>query len=200
LESRPARRVADSSSKDPALDLAMHIDDQVRLVRPDGWRGVQAREQVIKAALYKVTEANAAPRVTRKHSSLHLQVRPGADKDKKREIMDVWYREQLKEESGQFIEKWERVIGVTVDGFFVQSMKTKWGSANPENGTIRLNTELAKKPKQCLEYLVVHEMVHLLEATHNHRFQALMDRFMPRWHLHRQELNRLPVRHESWFY
>ena len=83
---------------------------------------------------------------------------------------------------------------------FVQRMKTKWGSCNPRTRTIRLNTDLAKKPVECLEYLIVHELVHLLEPTHNARFIALMDQFMPKWQSCRQLLNRLPVRHESWGY
>ncbi len=91
-------------------------------------------------------------------------------------------------------------MGVKVERFFVQRMKTKWGSCNPRTHSIRLNTELAKKPPECLEYIVVHEMVHLLEPTHNARFVALMDRFMPKWQFHRDQLNRLPVRHENWEY
>jgi predicted metal-dependent hydrolase len=91
-------------------------------------------------------------------------------------------------------------MGVTVRRFFVQRMKTKWGSCNHGAGTIRLNTDLAKKPRECLEYIVVHEMAHLVEPTHNERFLALMDRFMPKWQSVRQELNRLPVRHEDWNY
>jgi predicted metal-dependent hydrolase len=77
-------------------------------------------------------------------------------------------------------------------------MKTKWGSCNDERGTIRLNSELAKKPRECLEYIVVHEMVHLFERTHNQRFLALMDQFMPKWESYRDRINRLPVRHEDW--
>lgn len=92
------------------------------------------------------------------------------------------------------------ILGVSVSRFFVQQMKTKWGSCNPHARTIRLNTELAKKPKECLEYIVLHEMVHLLEPTHNARFVALMDRFMPKWQLCLQGLNRLPVRHADWGY
>jgi hypothetical protein len=91
-------------------------------------------------------------------------------------------------------------MGVTVERFYVQQMKTKWGSCNPRAGTIRLNTEVAKKPKECLEYIVVHEMAHLLEPTHNARFIALMDGFMPHWRLRRNHLNQLPVRHEEWAY
>ena len=91
-------------------------------------------------------------------------------------------------------------MGVKVAGFFVQRMKTKWGSCNPHARTIRLNTELAKKPRECLEYIIVHELIHFLEPTHNARFIALMNQFMPKWQSRRQRLNRLPVRHESWEY
>jgi predicted metal-dependent hydrolase len=89
---------------------------------------------------------------------------------------------------------------VKVERFFVQRMKTKWGSCNHRVRTIRLNTELAKKPRECLEYIVVHEMTHLLEPTHNARFVALMDQFMPQWRFYRDQLNRLPVSHEDWAY
>lgn len=84
--------------------------------------------------------------------------------------------------------------------FFVQRMKTKWGGCNPAAGNIRINTELAKKPPESLEYIVVHEMVHLLEPTHNDRFRALMDRFVPKWQHYLEQLNRLPVSHEDWAY
>lgn len=83
---------------------------------------------------------------------------------------------------------------------FVQRMKTRWGSSNATTGSIRLNSELAKKPRECLEYLVVHEMAHLLESTHNSRFVALMDQFMPNWQVYREMLNRLPVAHDCWKY
>jgi hypothetical protein len=96
--------------------------------------------------------------------------------------------------------KWTTVLGVTVPRVFVQRMKTKWGSCNPPGGTIRLNTELARKPPECLEYLVVHELTHLREPTHSPRFVALMDQFLPAWRSVRQTLNRLPVRHEDWEY
>lgn len=91
-------------------------------------------------------------------------------------------------------------MGVSAKGFYVRRMKTKWGSCNHRAGTIRLNTELARKPAECLEYIVVHELVHLLEPTHNARFVALMDKFMPRWQFYREVLNRLPVRQETWSY
>ena len=114
--------------------------------------------------------------------------------------MEAWYRERLKEAVPPLLDKWPPLLGVAVERFFVQRMKTKWGSCNHKARTIRLNTELAKKPPECLEYIVVHELVHLLEPTHNARFVALMDRFMPKWQFHRQVLNRLPVRRESWSY
>lgn len=91
-------------------------------------------------------------------------------------------------------------MGVTVDRFYIQQMKTKWGSCNPRASTIRLNTELAKKPKHCLEYIVVHEMAHILVRHHNDRFTALMDKFMPQWRHYREELNRRPLGHETWGY
>jgi predicted metal-dependent hydrolase len=91
-------------------------------------------------------------------------------------------------------------MGVKVDTVFVQRMKTKWGSCNPSRRTIRLNTDLAKKPRECLEYIVVRELAHMLEPTHNAQFIALMDQFMPKWQSYRQMLNRLPVRHERWEY
>jgi predicted metal-dependent hydrolase len=87
-----------------------------------------------------------------------------------------------------------------VERTFVQRMKTRWGRCNPTTRTIRLNTDLAKKPRVCLEYLVVHEMLHLVEPTHNARFVAMMDRAMPQWRAYREQLNRLPVRHEEWAY
>lgn len=91
-------------------------------------------------------------------------------------------------------------MGVKVRRLFIQKMKTKWGSCNHRTGSIRLNTDLARKPRECLEYIVVHEMVHLIEPTHNERFIALMNQFMPKWRSYRDVLNRLPVRHESWDY
>ncbi len=98
------------------------------------------------------------------------------------------------------IAKWEPILGVRVDHYFVQRMKTRWGSCNSDSRSIRLNTELAKKPPECLEYVVVHEMVHLLEPTHNSNFVSLMDKFMPHWRHLREELNREPLSHVEWEY
>ena len=127
-------------------------------------------------------------------------VRPGTDETAREEVVAGWYRQLLKTAVPPLIEAWEPRLKVKVSGFYVQQMKTKWGSCNPSSGTIRLNTELAKKPKECIEYIVVHEMIHLIEPTHGPRFIALMDRFMPAWRETRELLNRLPARHERWNY
>jgi len=129
-----------------------------------------------------------------------LRIRPGSDDAKRRDIIEDWYRQQVKAVTADLIGKWEPIIGVSVAGFYVRRMKTRWGSCNSEARTIRLNTDLAKKPRECLEYIIVHEMIHLLEPSHNERFQALMNQFMPDWEHRRQVLNRLPVRHENWVY
>ena len=134
------------------------------------------------------------------HSKMLLRIRPGSGEEKKQDILDEWYRDQLKIAVPPLLAKWEPLLGVSISGFIVRKMKTKWGSCSPGLKTIRLNTELAKKPPECLEYITVHEMIHLLEPTHNFRFVALMDQFMPRWRFCRETLNRLPVRHERWAY
>src|SRR5205807_4022419 len=115
-------------------------------------------------------------------------------------ILEEWQREQLRNAVPPLIEKWERLMGVKVRRFFVQRMKTKWGCCNHRAGSIRLNTDLARKPRECLEYIVVHEMVHLKEPTHNERFLAFIDRYLPQWRLLRDELNAAPLAHESWKY
>ena len=150
--------------------------------------------------LLTVTESDQSPSVELTHNRMRLRVRPGTDVHKRQAIVEEWYRAQLKQAVPPLIAKWEPLIGVKVNQFFVQRMKTKWGSCNAATHSIRLNTDLAKKPQECLEYIVVHEMVHLLESTHNARFVSLMDRFMPKWQFYREALNRLPVRHEHWDY
>ena len=129
-----------------------------------------------------------------------LRVRPGTTDAKKDAIVEEWYRRQIKEAIPLLMARWEPKIGVKVEGFYVRRMKTKWGSCNPRARTIRLNTELAKKPPECLEYVLVHELTHLLEPTHNARFVSLMDQFMPAWRYNRDVLNQLPVRREEWSY
>ncbi len=150
--------------------------------------------------LLKVIEVDQAPRVELKHGKMLLRVRPGSGRDKRDAIVAEWYRQQLRFALPSIVAKWEALMGVKVERVFVRQMKTRWGSCNPRSKSIRLNTDLAKKPSECLEYIVVHEMVHLLEATHNSRFVALMDQFVPRWRFYRDQLNQLPVRHEEWTY
>jgi hypothetical protein len=116
------------------------------------------------------------------------------------EIVSSWYRQLLRDAVPSIIKAWEPRLKVSVTGIYVQQMKTRWGSCNPKARTIRLNTSLATKPKECLEYLVVHEMAHIVEPTHGPRFLALMDRVLPHWRDTRELLNRLPARHERWNY
>lgn len=150
--------------------------------------------------LLDLLEVDAAPRVEVNHNKLVLRVRPGASEDTKRSVVANWYRHQLKEAVPPTIAKYERLMGVEVARFFVQRMKTKWGGCNPETHTIRLNAELAKKPPECAEYIVVHEMAHLIERRHNDRFVAIMDQYLPQWRHFRESLNALPLAHDSWTY
>ena len=153
-----------------------------------------------KRYLMKVVKKNEKPSVNLKHNTITLQVRPGAQQSKMREVMDEWYRQKLKERIGTLVSEWESRLGVEVGSFVVRKMKTRWGSCTPQSQTIYINLELAKKPLECLEYIMVHEMLHLIEATHNTRFIALMDNFLPKWRFYRGKLNRLPVRPELWQY
>lgn len=153
-----------------------------------------------KRYLLKIEEQDAAPAVELKHNKMILRIRPVTSHERKQEILEAWYREQLKAALPPLIEKWESLMGVKVRRFFVQKMRTKWGSCSHDTRNIRLNTDLAKKPPECLEYIVVHELAHLLEPTHNTRFIALMDQSIPKWRFYKDQLNRLPVRHEDWGY
>jgi predicted metal-dependent hydrolase len=153
-----------------------------------------------KRYLLKIVEADAAPEVMLKHSKLLLRVRPGTSDETQQAIVARWYREQIKVAMPDLIAKWEPKMGVTVKRFFVRQMKTKWGSCNPCKRSIRLNTDLAKKPLQCLEYIVAHEMAHLLVRRHNDQFSNLMDRCLPNWKVLRQTLNATPLAHANWDY
>jgi predicted metal-dependent hydrolase len=153
-----------------------------------------------KRYLLKVEEIDAGPQVEIKHNKIILRIRPATSHEKKQAIFEAWYRETLNKVVPVLITKWEPLMGVKVERFFVQRMKTKWGSCSPSSKSIRLNTDLARKPPECLEYILVHEMTHLLEPTHNNRFITLMDQFMPKWRFYKDELNKLPFRHENWVY
>jgi predicted metal-dependent hydrolase len=150
--------------------------------------------------LLKLAEEEAAPTVTIHPGSLLLRVRPGTSQAQRDAVMAGWYRRQVRDAAAEVIGTWESILGVRVHRLFVQRMKTRWGSCNPETRTIRLNTELAKKPLQCLEYILVHELMHLLERRHDARFVELMDRHLPQWRQSRDLLNGLPLAHEEWGY
>lgn len=136
----------------------------------------------------------------RNNAFIELAVPPGADRAARERVLERWYRAQLRQCIPPLLEKWQPVIGVSVNEVRVKKMKTRWGSCNSEAGRIWLNLELMKKSPQCLEYVLVHEMVHLLERHHNERFQSFMDRFLPDWCLRRDELNRAPLAYSNWRY
>ena len=151
--------------------------------------------------LLHVTERSGPPAVSiRNNKILDLFTRPGSDTAQRERVLATWYRRRLKEEIAPLIAKWEGIIGVQVAAWGVKQMKTKWGTCNIEARRIWLNLELIKKPAHCLEYIIVHEMVHLLERHHNERFVAYMNRFMPLWQYYREELNGEPLGHETWEY
>jgi predicted metal-dependent hydrolase len=160
--------------------------------------GQESRYVWGKRYLFSVSESAGRPSLAfgerLGQDCMLLQVRPGTPADKRRAIEEAWYRDRLKEAVPPLLAKWQPVMGVAVERFFVRRMKTLWGSCNHKAHTIRLNSELAKRPAELLEYVVVHELVHLLEPSHNARFVTLMDRFLPEWQAHRQELNRQPIR------
>jgi predicted metal-dependent hydrolase len=146
-----------------------------------------------KPYLLKVIAVETVPQLKLVDDCLLLQVQPLATEAQKCAIVDKFYRQQIEAALPPLISKWERSMGVETKNVTVRKMKTKWGSCTPALGTIRFNIELAKKPPECLEYVVVHELAHLIEPSHNYRFTALMDRFLPTWKIDRSELNRLAI-------
>lgn len=148
--------------------------------------------------LLSVREKEAKPSVRLTHRSITLTVRPGSNREKRKAVMNAWYRSLLHETVPELISRWEPKLGVKVAGYFLQRMKTKWGGCNHRARNIRLNTELVKKPKDLLEYVVVHEMLHLIEPTHSERFLTLLSKHYPAWREARAELNELPLGAEAW--
>ena len=133
-------------------------------------------------------------------STLEMAVTKGANRQKREAILNQWYRDQLKALVPPLLAKWQQILGVEARNWGIQRMKTKWGSCNPDTKRVLLNLELAKKLPDCLEYLVVHELTHLLERRHNERFIALMDEHMPKWRQHQKALTAEPLGHEDWKY
>jgi predicted metal-dependent hydrolase len=149
--------------------------------------------------LLNVIYQNTTPKVEIKNKKyIDLFVRPNSTTEQRERVMAKWYRQRLKERIPVLIEKWQKVIGVQVNGWEVKQMKTKWGTCRIEAKRIWLNLELAKKPANCLEYIIVHELVHLLERNHNDRFISLMNKFMPQWRFHQKELNQLMLSYKDW--
>ena len=148
--------------------------------------------------LLLVREEEAKPSVHLTHRSITLTVRPGSNTAKRAAVMHEWHKSLLHDAVPELIRRWEPKLGVRVAGYFLQRMKTKWGGCNHRARHIRLNTELVKKPKDLLEYVVVHEMLHLIAPTHSEQFLALMNKHYPAWREARAELNELPLCAEAW--
>ena len=154
-----------------------------------------------KRYLWNVIEVDAKPKVEIKGKRrIDLYVRPNSSTQKKHEVLTEWYRSQLKKQIPPIIEKWQKKLNLKVNNWQVKLMKTKWGSCNIEKKRIWINLELAKKPERCLEYIIVHEMIHLKERLHNERFLYYIDEYLPNWKQLKTELNRLPVSHADWNY
>ena len=146
-----------------------------------------------KRYLLKVVEVNHKPTVLLNHSNIVLNIKPNFSPEQRQILLQEWYRFKLKETAIKMIKKWERKMNVEVGELAIRKMKTRWGSCNQQSKKIHLNLELAKKPLQCLEYIIVHEMVHLLERKHSERFVACMNKFLPNWKSYKENLNRLPT-------
>jgi predicted metal-dependent hydrolase len=154
-----------------------------------------------KRYLLRITEQEAPAKVELKTKTyIDLYIRPNTSTEQKQTILNEWYRTELKKLVQPIIDKRQQQIGVTIEDWHIKQMKTKWGTCNIEKRRILLNLELAKKPIHCLEYIIVHELIHLLERHHNDRFLSLMEKHMPQWKFYKEELNRLPVSHGEWTY
>jgi predicted metal-dependent hydrolase len=147
-----------------------------------------------------VSNGGSSKVVVRNKSTIELHVRPETNSKQRERVLQAWYRDQLKKLIPPLLEKWEKALGVEVTECSIKKMKTKWGSCSADDGRVWLNLELAKKPVQCLEYLVVHELVHLIERRHNDNFISMMNKHMPQWRMHRELLNSAPLPHDSWNY
>jgi len=150
--------------------------------------------------LLKVVEREAAPTVELQKRQLVLAVRPGTSEAQRHEILAAWHRAQVRAAVAPLLAKWQRILKVEARAIFVRQMKTKWSSCNPRKSTIRFNTDLAKKPLACLEYVLVHELAHMIEPTHSDRFRAILSRHLPHWRHLRDQLNRAPLAHVDWEY
>ena len=153
-----------------------------------------------KRYLLNVIETSGRSTVVLKHDTIEMYVPKGATRRKKSVVMQEWYRARLKEIVPKYFAKWEPLMNVNVAQFGIKRMKTKWGTCNRQARRIWINLDLAKKPEELIEYIVVHEMAHILERNHGARFVALLDGFLPQWRSLKVELNRFPVSHVEWGY
>ena len=147
-----------------------------------------------------VTYEGPAKVIARNKSIIELHVRRESSAEQRERVLQRWYRQQLKELIPPLLEKWQPALGVQADEWAIKKMKTKWGACNVKVRRIWLNLELAKKPAQCLEYIIVHELLHLLKRQHNDNFFALMNEYLPQWRSRRSELNAAPLAHARWSY
>ncbi len=151
--------------------------------------------------LLNIIHTGTSPKVIiRNKTNIDLHVRKNTAKEKREKILNEWYREELKKKIPKLAAKWEAKTGIKANEYKVKQMKTKWGSCNESAKRIWLNLELAKKPDNCLEYIIVHELIHLRERHHNEKFRAYLDKFMPQWKAYKRELNRQPLSHSKWGY
>lgn len=206
------RLAAPLSAKDEAIRLFIvskigwirrnqrKFDAQERIA-PREYKERESHYFLGKRYLLRITETDKASKVVIANKRfIELHIRPDTTTAKRQEILNEWYRAELKTRIPEIIQKWEKIMKVKVAEFHVKQMKTKWGTCNIEMKRIWLNLELAKKPLHCLEYIIVHEMVHLLERHHNDRFRHYMDTYLPNWKALKTELNKLPVSHAEWEY
>jgi predicted metal-dependent hydrolase len=144
---------------------------------------------------------DAPPRVEAKsNGKLFLYVRPNATQAKRHEVVTEWYRSELHQLLEDLISRWQDKIGVRPSVWTIKRMRTRWGTCNKDKKRILLNLELVKKPVACIEYVVVHELIHLIEKKHNDRFVQLLTKHLPKWKSQKQELNRFILSHEEWKY
>lgn len=154
-----------------------------------------------RRCLLRVVSSESRPDVTfPTKTRMELHVRPGALTEERTKVLDRWYRRQLRQEAEPLLEKWQAELEVAASFWGIKRMKTKWGSCNHENGRIWINSELAKKPVACLEYIIVHELLHLIEPKHSDRFAQLLEAHLPDWRGRKKQLNSAPLAHEDWSY
>lgn len=178
-------------------------EDYVAQERQSAREMVTGESHYVQGRRYRLDVVDVAGRPSvalRDGHTLQLRVRGGASPTERDQLLQRWYRRLLRSQVEDLLAKWEPTIGVEVADWGIRKMKTRWGTCNSEARRIWINLELAKKSPSCLEYIVVHELVHLIERRHNERFRELMDRHLPQWRLYREELNRAPLAHDDWAY